>query len=202
MTEALITIAKDVFVPIICAFLAAHAVIRSKLIEIKKKQEPEKDLNSDEAIDEIDTIVDAIGERLDCRCDLHLGHNGVKGISGFSFKKLSMISEYTGKYSSNMYQSQDVPTVVYKRNMKALRASPEGYIVSYEDQHKDVLATIIKGFGVNTFYAFKVLDLHERWTAIVTLGFKDKKHDLPETDIAWVQFQVSRIGALLSDYKH
>lgn len=188
---------KDVITPLASALIGGGAVVTAAWLSARKEKTP--DLHSDEKIYEVDEIVEMIGEKLGGRCDYHSGHNGTKSLSGFSFKNLSMVSEYCGpNFSSTIHLSQHVPTVVYKRNMKNLSRSKEGWIVSYESEQKDELGATIRNFGVNTFYAFKVFNDAGDWEGILTLGFKELRYDLTEECIAFVKMQAAIIGSIMS----
>ena len=90
----MIEIFEKILTPLASSIIGGGAVVAAAWIGSKK--EKKTDLHSDEKIYEIDEIVEMVGEKFGGRCDYHAGHNGTKSLSGFSFKNLSMVSEYCG----------------------------------------------------------------------------------------------------------
>lgn len=185
--------------------IGAYTAIKVAQIqyENKKKKEDTFDLH-DNTTPEIKAlckyIVDYTGA---IRSDFWIGHNGVKTKSGFHMRKLAMLTEVvTEKTSATMHlYNESIPANTFERNMIALQNSDKGYIISFESEVRDELATFIRSYGVNTFVAFKVYTDAGDWEALFTLGFAEEKRELTEKEVARIRVLVNKMGSLISNSK-
>lgn len=185
--------------------IGAYSAIKVAQIqyENKRKKEDTFDLH-DNTTPEIKAlckyIVDYTGA---IRSDFWIGHNGVKTKSGFHMRKLAMLTEViTEKTSSTIHlYKESIPASTFERNMLDLQNSKNGYIVSFESQKRDELATFIRSYGVNTFVAFKVYTDAGDWEALFTLGFSEKERSLTEEEVSRIRVLVNKMGSLISNSK-
>jgi hypothetical protein len=195
------------------ALIAATAVLLAKPVENyfeKRKKLREQlrllnekpDLSDEDYYDKIGEILEHIQEATQAHRVFYLAaQNGEKTLDNYSIKKLSMMVEKNAEGVDDIIQDiQNVPVVVFKRNINALKESPSGYHVTEESDLIDRLSRINVSYGVNTLLSFKVLNIkhNEKWTGILGIGFEECSRPIAETEIAWCSLQVSRIESIIS----
>lgn len=168
--------------------------------EHKEKVKIKPDLNDPDYTDVLQEILDTIQKELGgFRVGYFAGQNGEKTLDGHSIKKLSMVTESNAEGIDNIItEMQSIPTIAFKRNIEALRNS-ERYIHTFESEMNDQLANFHRAYGVQTAYFFKVNNLKKKmWTGILCVSFEERKFELEDTQLGWLQFQVNKIESIIS----
>jgi len=95
-------------------------------------------------------------------------------------------------------EMQMIPKVQFRRNITPLRE--QQFHISYEERHNDALAHFNKNYGIKSAIYFKALN-KGKWTGVLGLGFNSSEFPLNEDDIGWIQVQIARIEAIVSNIK-
>lgn len=144
-------------------------------------------------------ILDLIQFELDAnRVAYWEGINGTNTFSGFSIKKLSMVSEsFSEDEHPTKDEMQNVSIDSFKRNMDSLRDSDEGYIISNEYQLDDNLSALHAKYNIKTLVAVKIYT-KKKWTGILIIGFSKEDKLFTESEIEWIKLQAGRIGNIVT----
>lgn len=164
-----------------------------------RKRASKPDLADPEYPDLIEHITREIQAELGAhRVQYWAAQNGESTLDGHSIKKLSMVVENNAEGVDNVIlEMQNIPSVAFKRNIDLMRKS-NGYIYSEESEYSDTLAKTYRAYGIQTGYFFKVNNLKKKmWTGILVVAFDEKKNELCDTQLGWLQMQLNRIEGII-----
>lgn len=171
-------------------------------LEKKRAEALRSDLNDHSLDDLLKPILDQIQfDTNACRVCYWEGVNGTNTLSGFSIKKLSVMSEsFSEEFESIKEELQLVSVDSFKRNLKDLRETAEDYIISNEFEKKDSLSLLHKRYGKNTVLLIKVYS-KKKWIGVLSIGFIEAPRIFEKTEIQWLLLQAGRIGNIVENRK-
>lgn len=167
-------------------------------LERRRAEKLKSDLN-DETIDDIikpilDQIQFEMGAARVCYWE---GVNGTNTLSGFSIKKLSVMSEsHSDEFESIKDELQLVPVESFKRNIKELRECTENYYISHEFEKNDALSILHNRYGKKTVLLIKVYR-KKKWVGVLSVGFVEEPRIFDREEIQWILLQAGRIGTII-----
>jgi len=191
---------KDIVVTLITTIGVLGSAIIVRDVKKQKEADNKPDLSTPNYDDMIGHILDNIQEKYNVyRCAYWVYTNGTYTGDDYSMQNCSMVVEKNKAGVRDVItEMQMIPKVQFRRNITPLRTNP--YYISFEDQHDDPLAHFNKNYGIRTAIYFKALN-KGKWTGVLGLGFNSSEFPLNEDDIGWIQVQIARIEAIVSNIK-
>jgi hypothetical protein len=167
-------------------------------LERRRAEKHKSDLNDETIDDLIKPILDQIQFEMNAaRVCYWEGINGTNTLSGFSIKKLSVMSEsYSEEFHSIKDELQLVPVESFKRNIKELRESVDDYYISHEFEKNDSLSVLHNRYGKKTVLLVKVYR-KKKWVGVLSAGFIEEPRMFEKEEIQWLLLQAGRIGTVI-----
>ena len=183
--------------------LSGHygVIIFKDWVDHKRKEKLKPSLGDEDHYEKVYPILENIKNELDAdSVCLWEGSNGETTLSGFHKKKLSVVLELVSddKHSA-ITEIENIPVYNFRRQLTELKESSNSYVVSYEFNKHDELSDLYQSYGLGTIAIFKIYTgKTNKWTGILTIGFKDRPKLLTDADLAWLNTQAARIGSKLT----
>jgi len=193
-------VSENIVIATISSITAISVAIIAAKYKEKKKEEDKPDLSEPNYDDLIGEIISNIQEKFNVyRCAYWAYSNGTYTADGYGLQNCSMMVERNRHGVREVISDmQMIPKVVFKRNISPLR--DRQYHISHEDIETDALAHLNQGLGVRTGIFFRVMN-NTKWTGVLGLGYDISNHEIHEDDLAYISVQVSRIEALIKNFK-
>lgn len=170
-------------------------------LDNRRKEHQKPSLGDEDHYEKVYPILENIKNELDAdSVCLWEGSNGETTLSGFHKKKLSVVLELVSddKHSA-ITEIENIPVYNFRRQLTELKESSNSYVVSYEFNKHDELSDLYQSYGLGTIAIFKIYTgKTNKWTGILTIGFKDRPKLLTDADLAWLNTQAARIGSKLT----
>lgn len=174
------------------------ALIAAKWEYKKRKAKEIPDLSEIDLAEKAAPALQKIFDEHKPACVLYFeGSNGVKTLSGFHLKKISCIEEIWEDGRTTIDQMQQIPTVLFRRNISKLQATSDDYIISDETKFDDSLAKLHFSNGIATIAAYKIYSKN-KWTGLCVVGWKENIETIDPLTYNSILFQVARLHDLVN----